>query len=143
MVVLILAVAGGLLTAWWWPTRSRCRVRWPSHHRRRARRSSSPVQRPRPAARHPRRARDRIARRRRCRRPRSLQHRYVYVVQPGDHLINIADLYGVDVEDIIELNDIKNANRLFVGQELLIPGYGTPAAREDQATPQLGASRQG
>lgn len=51
---------------------------------------------------------------------------YVYVVQPGDHLVNIADLYGVDVNDIIELNAIKNPNRLLVGQQLLIPGYGVP-----------------
>ena len=28
------------------------------------------------------------------------------------------------MQDIIDLNGIKNANRLFVGQELLIPGYG-------------------
>jgi LysM repeat protein len=51
---------------------------------------------------------------------------FVYIVQPGDHLINIADLYGVDIQDILDLNGLKNANRIFVGQQLLIPGYGTP-----------------
>ena len=72
---------------------------------------------------------------------------FIYVVQPGDHLINIADMFRVDVQDIIDLNDIKNPNRLFVGQELLIPGYGTPPptteANEDAPghSTQLGRGR--
>ena len=49
---------------------------------------------------------------------------FTYVVQPGDHLVNIANMFGVAVQDIIDLNGIKNANRLQVGQELLIPSYG-------------------
>lgn len=49
---------------------------------------------------------------------------FVYVVEPGDHLVNIADLYGVSVQDIMDLNGITNPNRLSVGQQLLIPGYG-------------------
>jgi LysM repeat protein len=49
---------------------------------------------------------------------------FTYVVQPGDHLVNIANMFAVSVQDIISLNGIKNANRLQVGQELLIPGYG-------------------
>jgi LysM repeat protein len=49
---------------------------------------------------------------------------FVHVVQRGEYLQYIADLYGVSVEDIVALNDIKNPNRIHVGQELLIPGYG-------------------
>ncbi|HEY7025036.1 MAG TPA: LysM domain-containing protein [Candidatus Limnocylindrales bacterium] len=49
---------------------------------------------------------------------------FTYVVQPGDHLVNIAGMFQVAVQDIIDLNGIKNPNRLQVGQELLIPGYG-------------------
>jgi Tfp pilus assembly protein FimV len=49
---------------------------------------------------------------------------FTYVVQPGDHLVNIADLFQVSVQDIIDLNNIKNPNNIQVGQELLIPGYG-------------------
>jgi LysM repeat protein len=60
---------------------------------------------------------------------------FTYVVQPGDHLVNIADMFGVDVQDIIDLNDIKNPNRLFVGQELLIPGYGVQPTPKPTKTP--------
>jgi LysM repeat protein len=49
---------------------------------------------------------------------------FTYTVQPGDHLVNIANLFGVDIQDVMELNNITNANRISVGQELLIPGYG-------------------
>jgi len=51
---------------------------------------------------------------------------FVYVVQPGDHLVNIADLYQVDIQDVMDLNNITNPNRISVGQQLLIPGYGVP-----------------
>lgn len=49
---------------------------------------------------------------------------FVHVVQRGEYLQYIADLYGVTVQDIVALNDIKNPNRIRPGQELLIPGYG-------------------
>jgi hypothetical protein len=49
---------------------------------------------------------------------------FSYTVQPGDHLVNIANLFGVSIQDVMELNDITNPNRISVGQELLIPGYG-------------------
>jgi LysM repeat protein len=49
---------------------------------------------------------------------------FVHVVQRGEYLSYIADLYGVTVEEIVALNDIKNPNRIRPGQELLIPGYG-------------------
>ena len=49
---------------------------------------------------------------------------FTYVVQPGDKLVNIAAYFQVSVQDIIDLNNIKNPNNIQVGQELLIPGYG-------------------
>lgn len=49
---------------------------------------------------------------------------FVHVVQRGEYLTLIADMYGVRVEDILALNDIKNPNRIRAGRELLIPGYG-------------------
>jgi LysM repeat protein len=49
---------------------------------------------------------------------------FIHVVQRGEYLSYIADLYGVTVEDIVALNDIKNPNRIHPGRELLIPGYG-------------------
>jgi LysM repeat protein len=49
---------------------------------------------------------------------------FVHVVQQGEYLTLIADMYGVTVADILALNDIANPNRIRVGRELLIPGYG-------------------
>ena len=49
---------------------------------------------------------------------------FVHVVERGESLTRIAEFYSVDVDDVIALNDIRNPNRIHVGQELLIPGYG-------------------
>jgi LysM repeat protein len=49
---------------------------------------------------------------------------FVHVVQQGEYLTLIADMYGVSVADILALNEIKNPNRIRAGRELLIPGYG-------------------
>lgn len=49
---------------------------------------------------------------------------FVHVVQRGEYLTLIADLYGVRLEDIVALNDIRNPDRIHPGRELLIPGYG-------------------
>jgi hypothetical protein len=49
---------------------------------------------------------------------------FTYVVGPGDKLVNIAGMFQVDVQDIIDLNNISNPNKIFVGEQLLIPGYG-------------------
>lgn len=50
---------------------------------------------------------------------------FTYVVQRGDSVTAIADMFQVNWEDIVGLNDLKPPKyRIFVGQELLIPGYG-------------------
>jgi len=45
----------------------------------------------------------------------------VHVVQEGDYLTSIARLYKSTVQAIAELNDITNLNKIYVGQELLVP----------------------
>lgn len=45
----------------------------------------------------------------------------LYTVQKGDNLTRIARRYGVLVEEIVVANDIADPNRIYVGQELLIP----------------------
>jgi nucleoid-associated protein YgaU len=45
----------------------------------------------------------------------------VHVVARGEFLSGIAEQYGVDPQAIIDLNEIENPNRIFPGQELLIP----------------------
>lgn len=44
-----------------------------------------------------------------------------YVVQRGDLLVAIAERFGVSVEDILAINDIRNPSSLTVGQTLRIP----------------------
>lgn len=45
-----------------------------------------------------------------------------YTVQPGDTLEAIAAAHGVLVRDLVELNGIDDANYIYVGQVLSIPG---------------------
>jgi lipoprotein-anchoring transpeptidase ErfK/SrfK len=43
-----------------------------------------------------------------------------HIVQPGESLTLIAQQYGVTVQEILDANNIPNANRIFRGQELTI-----------------------
>ena len=45
----------------------------------------------------------------------------IYVVQSGDTLREIADSFGVTVEEVAALNGISNIDVIEVGQELQIP----------------------
>lgn len=63
----------------------------------------------------------------------------VHVVQRGESLIQIARQHGVQLEALMALNGISDANMIYIGQRLLIPGnpgagaYGTPVT--DEALP--------
>ena len=52
----------------------------------------------------------------------------VHVVQAGETLSSIADLYGITVDDLILVNNLTNPEFLFEGQELFIPGQVGDAA---------------
>jgi len=51
-----------------------------------------------------------------------------HVVQPGDLLSALADVYSVSVDEIIGANGLANADNIAVGQELVIPA---PSATTD------------
>jgi spore germination protein len=51
-----------------------------------------------------------------------------YVVVQGDTLGNIAERYGVSVEDIAVRNSLSNVHSLDVGQQLVIPVPGSTVA---------------
>ncbi len=62
-------------------------------------------------------------------------------VRSGESLGSIATHYGVSVDAIVRLNDIRNRNRIYVGTELVIPAPGakggdasTGSANQAQAT---------
>jgi hypothetical protein len=44
----------------------------------------------------------------------------IYVVQPGDTLWSIAKRYNAGLDDLMGLNDLDDANKLFVGQKLVV-----------------------
>lgn len=44
-----------------------------------------------------------------------------HVVKAGDLLSSLADIYSVDVDEIMFRNSLTDANEIYIGQELLIP----------------------
>ena len=59
--------------------------------------------------------------------PPSPEHEEVrHIVKAGETLGNIAELYDVPMDDIIQVNNIANPNYLSIGTELIIPVGGIP-----------------
>jgi LysM repeat protein len=51
----------------------------------------------------------------------------IHIVQSGESIISIAELYGIDPTTLADANDIADWNLIFVGQRLVIPdGSATP-----------------
>ena len=63
-----------------------------------------------------------------------------YVIQSGDTLIGIASLFGVTVDEIIELNNIEDSNQIYPGLILKIPGYSGVSGIIAPVTVELGES---
>ncbi|MBX3056075.1 MAG: lamin tail domain-containing protein [Anaerolineae bacterium] len=61
----------------------------------------------------------------------------VHVVKAGDTLANIAQIYGVPMDDIVTANNIANPNFLSVGDQLIIPvgGLATATPLPPEPTP--------
>jgi LysM repeat protein len=59
-----------------------------------------------------------------------------YTVQPGDTTYDIAQRFGVSVEELMEANDITDPASLSVGQKLIIPGQEPGVVPEGTATPE-------
>ncbi|MEM7798947.1 MAG: LysM peptidoglycan-binding domain-containing protein [Chloroflexota bacterium] len=63
-----------------------------------------------------------------------------YTVAPGDTLVNISIRFGVSMEEIMQANNITNADLITLGQELIIPLDGfvpeeVVAAATEEANP--------
>lgn len=48
----------------------------------------------------------------------------IYIVQVGDTLNAIARRFGTTVAELMRLNNLKNPDRIVVGQKLVVPGTG-------------------
>lgn len=62
-----------------------------------------------------------------------------HTVQAGEHLGIISNRYNVTPAVIMSANNIIDANRILVGQQLIIPNIENPAAFEALAYPEPGA----
>ena len=51
-----------------------------------------------------------------------------YTVVRGDTLIQIADRYGIHLNDLVRVNNIADPTKIFVGQILMIPPPPDPDA---------------
>ncbi len=67
----------------------------------------------------------------------------IYVVEEGDTLFEIAIQFGVTVEDLVSTNGLPNANTLFVGDRLVIPGLEGITGRLETTNVQIGENMRG
>jgi len=56
----------------------------------------------------------------------------IHTVQPGEGLLQIARIYDVSYQDIVEANNLTDANLIRPGQELTIPGASVPEEASGQ-----------
>jgi LysM repeat protein len=49
-----------------------------------------------------------------------------HTIQRGETLASIGQAYGISWQDIAAANEITNANRIYAGQQLIIPGASAP-----------------
>jgi LysM repeat protein len=63
-----------------------------------------------------------------------------YTVQPGDTLSTIAAKTGVSEEEIMDANNMSNANVLVAGQDIFIPGWSGEIASGGQPAPEQPAA---
>jgi LysM repeat protein len=63
-----------------------------------------------------------------------------YTVQAEDTLYDIAQRFGVSVDELMEANEITDAANLSIGQKLVIPGQESGGAPEETASPEAEAA---
>jgi len=59
----------------------------------------------------------------------------IHIVESGETLITIAEIYGVQVSAILSANNIENADQIRAGDQLVIPQGDTPSSEPAQSTP--------
>ena len=64
-----------------------------------------------------------------------------YTLQDGDRLVHLAKEHGVSVDDILAVNDLRDARDLRAGEEILIPAKGWGKSRAAKARRSASAQR--
>ena len=59
----------------------------------------------------------------------------VHIVQSGESITSIAELYDVSPTDLADTNGIEDWDLIFVGQQLIIPGQGAEGSPETSPEP--------
>lgn len=59
----------------------------------------------------------------------------IHTVQPGETLFRIATQYGLTVNELAAANTITDPTRIFVGQQLVLPGLVPPQLASNLPTP--------
>ncbi len=59
------------------------------------------------------------------------QNRQFYMVRPGDTLSEISQRFGVPISILVNVNNLANADRIYVGQVLLVPKMYTVEAEDN------------
>ena len=72
--------------------------------------------------------------------PALAQESSTHTVQPGENLFRIALRYGIDMNTLASANGITDPTRIFVGQELTIPGLSAPDSSNEIANPLVAAA---
>lgn len=57
-----------------------------------------------------------------------------YIVIPGDSLFSIAEQFGVDLNELVELNGIVDVDKINAGDELKLPAPTTTTTTESTTT---------
>ena len=57
----------------------------------------------------------------------------IYVVKSGDSIPKIAAAHGVSTRALLELNQISYANKIRIGQKLVLPDYAKPSQSQPSA----------
>ncbi len=60
-----------------------------------------------------------------------------HMVQYGDTLYSIAQRYGTSVATLVNLNNIRNPNLIYVGQKICLPGSSTPVTPPPPVSSQI------
>lgn len=51
---------------------------------------------------------------------------FYYTIRQGDNLYDIARGFGVSLEDILRLNNLRNPHRIYAGRKILVPAFDSP-----------------
>lgn len=65
------------------------------------------------------------------------ENNFIYIVQPGDALIDIAFRYNLTLTQIVLANNLTNPNLIFPGQQIILPGISPPATPTPELLPSM------